>query len=227
MVWFSGTWDRASWALGMVTQHVGGMCVIARVFLVGLRYFVLGGHGFGLRPALCGCEPGRRRVVWGVNVYKYKYLAVITSGGLPLEPRARLSTSRWSRPHVSRTQTQGRGSLGFLGRDDLRKWIPGVLAMGARACAASPTALARGPRIGAVLILDGSPFTVAPPLMALWKAVPASQFKGDAIHLRGGPAVTGDSVRHQRHGAGARLMWTPRYRDQPGGLRAWPPRRPA
>ncbi|KIQ62383.1 ABC transporter permease [Kitasatospora griseola] len=122
-------WFLVSDVAGIVrglTTELSVVTLIAGAFLVG-SYFVLWRTVFGLRLRSCGENPTAAESL-GVNVYKYKYLAVISSGAFAGLGGAYLSLVA---AHFYRDgQTQGRGFIG-LAAMIFGNWMPGGLAAGA------------------------------------------------------------------------------------------------
>ncbi|MFF2626411.1 ABC transporter permease [Kitasatospora griseola] len=131
--WLDGVeqhhWFLVSDVAGIVrglTTELSVVTLIAGAFLVG-SYFVLWRTVFGLRLRSCGENPTAAESL-GVNVYKYKYLAVISSGAFAGLGGAYLSLVA---AHFYRDgQTQGRGFIG-LAAMIFGNWMPGGLAAGA------------------------------------------------------------------------------------------------
>ena len=71
--------DLAS-VLGALTRNLSSLTVLV-VLLFIATYFVLWRTGFGLRLRSCGESPGAAETL-GVNVYRYKIIAVLISGAL-------------------------------------------------------------------------------------------------------------------------------------------------
>jgi len=112
--------------LGGLVTNLSVVIVIAAAMLV-ISYFVLWRTVFGLRLRSCGENPTASESL-GVNVYKYKYLAVIASGAFAGLGGAYLSLVA---AHFYKDgQTQGRGFIG-LAAMIFGNWMPGGLAMGA------------------------------------------------------------------------------------------------
>jgi simple sugar transport system permease protein len=110
---------------GMVT-NLSVVTVFAVVLLVA-SYFVLWRTTFGLRLRSCGENPTASESL-GVNVYKYKYYAVVASGAFAGLGGAYLSLVL---AHFYKDgQTGGRGFIG-LAAMIFGNWMPGGLAMGA------------------------------------------------------------------------------------------------
>ncbi|MFJ5921956.1 ABC transporter permease [Kitasatospora sp. NPDC092948] len=122
-------WFLVSDVAGIVrglTTDLSVVTLIAGAFLVA-SYFVLWRTVFGLRLRSCGENPTAAESL-GVNVYKYKYLAVIASGAFAGLGGAYLSLVA---AHFYRDgQTQGRGFIG-LAAMIFGNWMPGGLAAGA------------------------------------------------------------------------------------------------
>ncbi|MFB7949265.1 ABC transporter permease [Kitasatospora phosalacinea] len=117
--------DVAGVVRGLVTD-LSVVTLIAAAFLVA-SYFLLWRTVFGLRLRSCGENPTAAESL-GVNVYKYKYLAVISSGAFAGLGGAYLSLVA---AHFYRDgQTQGRGFIG-LAAMIFGNWMPGGLAAGA------------------------------------------------------------------------------------------------
>ncbi|MFJ3581480.1 ABC transporter permease [Streptomyces sp. NPDC090127] len=112
--------------LGGLVTNLSVVTIIA-VLLVIATFFVLWKTSFGLRLRSCGENPIAAESL-GVNVYKYKYIAVIVSGGLAGLGGAFLSLVT---SHIyNEGQTGGRGYIG-LAAMIFGNWRPGGLAMGA------------------------------------------------------------------------------------------------
>ncbi|MEU3746690.1 MULTISPECIES: ABC transporter permease [Streptomyces] len=112
--------------LGGLVTNVSVVTILA-VLLVIATFFVLWKTSFGLRLRSCGENPIAAESL-GVNVYKYKYIAVIVSGGLAGLGGAFLSLVT---SHIyNEGQTGGRGYIG-LAAMIFGNWRPGGLAMGA------------------------------------------------------------------------------------------------
>ncbi len=99
---------------------------VLAVALLPISYFVLWRTAFGLRLRACGEAPYAAETL-GVNVYKYKYLAVIASGALAGFGGAFLAI--WSGFYHD-GQTQGYGFIG-LAAMIFGNWRPAGLAVGA------------------------------------------------------------------------------------------------
>jgi ABC-type uncharacterized transport system permease subunit len=117
--------DLAGVVRGLLTD-VSALTVIA-VLLVPLTFLVLWRTAFGLRLRSCGENPQAAESL-GVNVYRYKYLAVVVSGALAGLGGAFLSMVA---SNIYReAQTGGRGFIG-LAAMIFGNWRPGGLAAGA------------------------------------------------------------------------------------------------
>ncbi|MEV0266513.1 ABC transporter permease [Streptomyces sp. NPDC050617] len=116
--------DLAGILDGLVTD-VSWLTIAAAALFVG-TFFVLWRSSFGLRLRSCGESPVAAESL-GVNVYTYKYAAVIVSGGLAGLGGAFLAIGT----HMySDGQTGGRGYIG-LATMIFGNWRPGGVAMGA------------------------------------------------------------------------------------------------
>ncbi|MET9954611.1 ABC transporter permease [Streptomyces sp. NPDC006339] len=112
--------------LGGLVTNLSLLTILAVLLLIG-SFFVLWRTAFGLRLRSCGENPIAAESL-GVNVYKYKYIAVIVSGGLAGLGGAFLSLVT---SHIyNEGQTGGRGYIG-LAAMIFGNWRPGGLAMGA------------------------------------------------------------------------------------------------
>lgn len=160
--------------LGGMVSNLSVVVVIAAVFIVA-SYFLLWRTVFGLRLRSCGENPMAAESL-GVNVYKYKYLAVITSGAFAGLAGAYLSLVA---AHFYKDgMTQGRGFIG-LAAMIFGNWMPGGLAMGAGLFGFTDSLQLRDPDSVHVLLLTVS---IAMALMALWKLY-RRQLRGAAISL--------------------------------------------
>ncbi|MGW7405039.1 ABC transporter permease [Streptomyces sp. NPDC054833] len=117
--------DIAGLVGGLVTD-LSPLTVIA-VALVPVTWWVLWRTAFGLRLRSCGENPVAAESL-GVNVYKYKYIAVIISGAFAGLGGAFLSIVA-SNVYLD-GQTAGRGYIG-LAAMIFGNWMPGGLALGA------------------------------------------------------------------------------------------------
>ncbi|MEV8230903.1 ABC transporter permease [Streptomyces sp. NPDC079167] len=112
--------------LGGLVTNLSLLTLVAVVLFAG-TFFVLWKTSFGLRLRSCGENPVAAESL-GVNVYRYKYIAVIVSGGLAGLGGAFLSLVT---SHIyNEGQTGGRGYIG-LAAMIFGNWRPGGLAMGA------------------------------------------------------------------------------------------------
>src|SRR4029450_11061059 len=94
-----------------LTVNVSQLIVVAALLIV-LSYFVLWRTAFGLRLRSCGENPVAAESL-GVNVYFYKYAAVLVSGGLAGIGGAFLAIV--SGNLYREGQTGGRGFIGLGG----------------------------------------------------------------------------------------------------------------
>jgi len=117
--------DTAGVLRGLVTD-VSWVTVLA-VLLIPASIYVLWRTRFGLRLRSCGENPYAAESL-GVNVYLYKYLAVVISGGLAGLGGAFLSLVATN--IYREAQTGGRGFIG-LAAMIFGNWRPGGLALGA------------------------------------------------------------------------------------------------
>ncbi|MFG2945036.1 ABC transporter permease [Streptomyces adustus] len=117
--------DIAGLVGGLITD-LSPLTVVA-VALVPITWWVLWRTAFGLRLRSCGENPVAAESL-GVNVYKYKYIAVIISGGFAGLGGAFLSIVA-SNVYLD-GQTAGRGYIG-LAAMIFGNWMPGGLALGA------------------------------------------------------------------------------------------------
>ncbi|MET9555768.1 ABC transporter permease [Streptomyces sp. NPDC006645] len=112
--------------LGGLVSNISLLTIVA-VALFALTFWVLWKTSFGLRLRSCGENPIAAESL-GVNVYRYKYIAVVVSGGLAGLGGAFLSLVT---SHIyNEGQTGGRGYIG-LAAMIFGNWRPGGLAMGA------------------------------------------------------------------------------------------------
>ncbi|MER5971798.1 ABC transporter permease [Streptomyces sp. NPDC002055] len=116
--------DTAGILRGLVTD-VSWLTLIAVGLFVG-TFFVLWRSSFGLRLRSCGESPVAAESL-GVNVYTYKYAAVLVSGGLAGLGGAFIAIGT----HFYQDgQTGGRGYIG-LATMIFGNWRPGGVALGA------------------------------------------------------------------------------------------------
>ncbi|MEU8624281.1 ABC transporter permease [Streptomyces sp. NPDC048669] len=112
--------------LGGLVTNLSLLTIVAALLFV-VTFFVLWKTAFGLRLRSCGENPVAAESL-GVNVYTYKYIAVIISGGMAGLGGAFLSLVT---SHIyNEGQTGGRGYIG-LAAMIFGNWRPGGLAMGA------------------------------------------------------------------------------------------------
>jgi simple sugar transport system permease protein len=112
--------------LGGLTTEVSLLTLVA-IALVPASYYVLWRTAFGLRLRSCGESPAAAESL-GVNVYLYKYMAVIASGGLA--GLGGVYLAEVSASIYREGQTNGRGYIG-LATMIFGNWRPGGLAAGA------------------------------------------------------------------------------------------------
>ncbi|MBB2909592.1 simple sugar transport system permease protein [Streptosporangium becharense] len=117
--------DVANILRGLVTNV--SLLTILAILLVPLTYYVLWRTAFGLRLRSCGESPVAAESL-GVNVYTYKYVAVVVSGALAGLGGAFLAQVAASAYREG--QTSGRGFIG-LAAMIFGNWRPGGLAAGA------------------------------------------------------------------------------------------------
>ncbi|HEY6794741.1 MAG TPA: ABC transporter permease [Kineosporiaceae bacterium] len=122
--WF-GVSDVAGILGGLVTGT--SWVTLMALLLVPFSFVVLWWTPFGLRLRSCGENPYAAESL-GVNVYLYKYLAVICSGGFAGLAGAFLSLVASN--YYREDQTGGRGFIG-LAAMIFGNWRPGGLAAGA------------------------------------------------------------------------------------------------
>ncbi|MFJ6214481.1 ABC transporter permease [Streptomyces sp. NPDC092296] len=149
--------------LGGLTTDVSLLTLLAVVLVIG-TFFVLWRTPFGLRLRSCGENPTAAESL-GVNVYRYKYLAVIASGGLAGLGGVFITMVP---SHIyNEGQTGGRGYIG-LAAMIFGNWRPGGLAMGAGLFGYTDSLQLRngGPSVHALLLL----VAVLLVLMAAWRA---------------------------------------------------------
>ncbi|MEU7565232.1 ABC transporter permease [Streptomyces fradiae] len=112
--------------LGGLVTNLSLLTVVA-LLLVPATWWILWRTGFGLRLRSCGENPVAAESL-GVNVYKYKYIAVLVSGALAGLGGAFLAIV--STGIYQEGQTGGRGFIG-LAAMIFGNWMPGGLALGA------------------------------------------------------------------------------------------------
>ena len=111
--------------LGAVTQGLSILTVIAGLLLVA-TYFILWRTSFGLKLRSCGENPVAAETL-GVNVYRYKFIAVLVSGGLS-GLAGGFMVLAWAGSYAN-DMTGGRGYLG-LAAMIFGNWRPGGLLVG-------------------------------------------------------------------------------------------------
>lgn len=112
--------------LGGLVTDISALTIVAIALFVG-TFFALWKTPFGLRLRSCGENPTAAESL-GVNVYFYKYAAVVTSGALAGLGGVFLALVR---SHIyNEGQTGGRGYIG-LAAMLFGNWRPGGLALGA------------------------------------------------------------------------------------------------
>ena len=117
--------DLAGLLGGLVTD-ISALTIVSILLFAG-TFFVLWKPSFGLRLRSCGENPTAAESL-GVNVYLYKYAAVVVSGGLAGLGGVFLALVR---SHIyNEGQTGGRAYIG-LAAMLFGNWRPGGLAMGA------------------------------------------------------------------------------------------------
>ncbi|MFF1836837.1 ABC transporter permease [Streptomyces sp. NPDC058231] len=162
--------DLAGVIGGLVT-NVSLLTILAVVLFV-VTFFVLWKTPFGLRLRSCGENPVAAESL-GVNVYRYKYIAVIVSGGMAGLGGAFLSLVT---SHIyNEGQTGGRGYIG-LAAMIFGNWRPGGLAMGAGLFGFADALQLRngGESVHALLLL----LFVVLALLAAWKLYRKSFVQG-------------------------------------------------
>ncbi|MEE1759027.1 MULTISPECIES: ABC transporter permease [unclassified Streptomyces] len=150
--------------LGGLVTNVSWLTLVA-VALVPATWWILWRSAFGLRLRSCGENPIAAESL-GVNVYKYKYLAVIISGGLAGLGGAFLSIV--ANPFYLEGQTSGRGFIG-LAAMIFGNWMPGGLALGAGLFGYTDSLNLRGgsENVHALLLLGALLLVIG----AIWQAV--------------------------------------------------------
>ncbi|MFE6869084.1 ABC transporter permease [Kitasatospora sp. NPDC057692] len=147
--------------LGGLVTNLSVVVILAGVLIVA-SYFALWRTVFGLRLRSCGENPTAAESL-GVNVYKYKYLAVIASGAFAGLGGAYLSLVA---AHFYKDgQTLGRGFIG-LAAMIFGNWMPGGLAVGAGLFGFTDSLQLRDPESVHVLILV---VAIAMVLLAAWQ----------------------------------------------------------
>ncbi|MBT2507270.1 ABC transporter permease [Streptomyces sp. ISL-98] len=110
---------------GLVTNL--SLLTIVALLLIPATIWILWHTAFGLRLRSCGENPMAAESL-GVNVYKYKYIAVVVSGGLAGLAGAFLAIVATG--IYQEGQTGGRGYIG-LAAMIFGNWMPGGMALGA------------------------------------------------------------------------------------------------
>ncbi|MFJ3959671.1 ABC transporter permease [Streptomyces sp. NPDC090036] len=117
--------DLAGVIGGLITEI--SLLTIVALLLIPATWWVLWRTAFGLRLRSCGENPIAAESL-GVNVYKYKYIAVIVSGALA--GLGGVFLSEVASPIYQEGQTGGRGYIG-LAAMIFGNWMPGGMALGA------------------------------------------------------------------------------------------------
>lgn len=147
--------------LGSLVSGVSWLTLLA-VVLFAVSFFALWRSPFGLRLRACGESPIAAETL-GVNVYTYKYVAVVVSGALAGLGGAFLAIG----VHIYQDQqTGGRGYIG-LATMIFGNWRPGGVALGAGLFGFMDALQLRsgGPTVHALLLL----LAVLLAGVALWK----------------------------------------------------------
>jgi simple sugar transport system permease protein len=157
--------------LGGLVTNLSVITVLAFALFIG-SWWLLWRTPFGLRLRSCGENPVAAESL-GVNVYKYKYVAVAVSGGLAGLGGAFLALVT---SHIYlEGQTGGRGYIG-LAAMIFGNWRPGGLAMGAGLFGYSDALQLRngGQTVHALLLL----LVVLLAAMAGWKMYKKAHWQG-------------------------------------------------
>ncbi|GLU47834.1 ABC transporter permease [Nocardiopsis ansamitocini] len=117
--------DLAGLVLGLTTGI--SLLTLVAILLIPASYYILWKTPFGLRLRSCGESPEAAESL-GVSVYRYKYVAVLVSGGLA--GMGGVFLAMVSSSIYQEGQTGGRGYIG-LAAMIFGNWRPGGLAMGA------------------------------------------------------------------------------------------------
>ncbi|MEU8776671.1 ABC transporter permease [Streptomyces sp. NPDC048606] len=122
-------WFFVSDLAGVIGGLVTGLSLLTVVALLLIpgTWWVLWRTTFGLRLRSCGENPIAAESL-GVNVYKYKYIAVVVSGALA--GLGGVFLSEVASPIYQEGQTGGRGYIG-LAAMIFGNWMPGGMALGA------------------------------------------------------------------------------------------------
>ncbi|MFJ6083974.1 ABC transporter permease [Streptomyces sp. NPDC092369] len=157
--------------LGGLVSDLSVVTVFAALLFVG-SWWLLWRTAFGLRLRSCGENPIAAESL-GVNVYKYKYVAVAVSGGLAGLGGAFLALVT-SHTYLE-NQTGGRGYIG-LAAMIFGNWRPGGLAMGAGLFGFSDALQLRngGETVHALLLL----LVVLLAVLAGWKLYKKAMIQG-------------------------------------------------
>ncbi|MFD8644855.1 ABC transporter permease [Streptomyces zaomyceticus] len=153
--------DLAGILGGLVTNL--SLLTLVAVLLIPATWWVLWRTAFGLRLRSCGENPVAAESL-GVNVYKYKYIAVTVSGGLAGLGGAFLAIVATG--IYQEGQTGGRGYIG-LAAMIFGNWMPGGMALGAGLFGFTDSLKLRGgaENVHALLLLVALLLVVA----ALWQ----------------------------------------------------------
>ncbi|GHG19222.1 ABC transporter permease [Streptomyces zaomyceticus] len=153
--------DLAGILGGLVTNL--SLLTLVAVLLIPATWWVLWRTAFGLRLRSCGENPVAAESL-GVNVYKYKYIAVTVSGALAGLGGAFLAIVATG--IYQEGQTGGRGYIG-LAAMIFGNWMPGGMALGAGLFGFTDSLKLRGgaENVHALLLLVALLLVVA----ALWQ----------------------------------------------------------
>ncbi|MFB7451071.1 ABC transporter permease [Streptomyces sp. NPDC056194] len=148
--------------LGGLVTHLSLLTIVAAL-LIPATWWLLWRTSFGLRLRSCGENPVAAESL-GVNVYKYKYIAVVVSGGLAGLGGAFLAIV--STGIYQEGQTGGRGYIG-LAAMIFGNWMPGGMALGASLFGFTDSLKIRGgaENVHALLLLVALLLVIA----ALWQ----------------------------------------------------------
>ncbi|MFI9120275.1 ABC transporter permease [Streptomyces bikiniensis] len=148
--------------LGGLVTNLSLLTVVA-ILLIPATWWVLWRTAFGLRLRSCGENPVAAESL-GVNVYKYKYIAVTVSGALAGLGGAFLAIVATG--IYQEGQTGGRGYIG-LAAMIFGNWMPGGMALGAGLFGFTDSLKLRGgaENVHALLLLVALLLVVA----ALWQ----------------------------------------------------------
>ncbi|MDO7867533.1 ABC transporter permease [Nocardioides jiangxiensis] len=147
--------------LGALVSHISYVSLMV-IGLAVLSWWLLRRTTFGLRLRSCGENPAAAESL-GVSVYRYKYIAVMVSGGLAGLGGAYLSTVASSTFTVG--QTQGRGYIG-LAAMIFGNWNPfGALGASALFGYADALRLRSASSLHALLLL----LAIGLVLLTLWR----------------------------------------------------------